>query len=304
MTDRWRVFGVALLLCIALGGCARESTKEPVPPGPEQTQVKLLWDPDKPEELPPLDLGKVRPLELNPAWRVNGHYAPPIEFTLAIALPVAPTELPIYEVGNYLHGDRFTEQPPWFFQANYSLVWYDDRQTDPVELGAGTRTELATRLFTELGLLMPDTTLTDAVTSPNGISTIRFNRHLHNQIVYGDKPACIDIDASGRVTYMTIRRRPLVKRSTYPLRTPAEAWEALQAGGWYGLGSSSCQDGGVWWQENGIEQFEVTKIELAYWEPHADRHTQPMIPYYLFRNAEGHTLYVPAVKTEWLEEPA
>lgn len=264
--------------------------------------MKLLWDADAPEELPPLGLGKIRPLE----WGYTrlGRSEPAVEFTLATALPKVPAELPVYEVGNYIFGNRFTEPAPWFFHANYSLVWYDDRHTEPIELGSGTPTELAARLFTELGLLMPDTTLTASVTYPDGVTQVRFNRHLHNQIVYGDKPACLDIDASGRVKYMIMRRRPLAKRSTYPLRTPAEAWEALQAGGWYGLGSIPCQDGGEWLKEQEIEQFEVRKVELAYWEPHADRHSQPMIPYYLFRNAEGHTLYVPAVKAEWLEEPA
>lgn len=27
-----------------------------------------------------------------------------------------------------------------------------------------------------------------------------------------------------------------------------------------------------------------------------------MMPYYLFRNDEGHTLYVPAVEPEWIDQ--
>jgi hypothetical protein len=79
-----------------------------------------------------------------------------------------------------------------------------------------------------------------------------------------------------------------------------EAWQALQEGKWIKPGNSVCQDGGRP-LEGRVESFAVKAVELVYWEPASTRGRQPMLPYYVFRSLEGYTVYVPALRPEWIK---
>lgn len=275
----------------------------PVPPGPER-EVELLWQADNPTELSPIGYGKLRPLELiKPTLQRSGKTEAIGTLSFAATFPTLPAELPVYEAGNYpsAYGERFTLPVPWGFAPTISVVYYIDRNERPLDVGEGRPAEVATRLLQERALLMADTQAATIITRTDGATTIPFYRYLNDLVVYGNRPGCVTLNQSGQLTYFVMRRRPLVSRALYPLRTPDEAWQALQAGGWYAVGSSICQDGGTGLPAK-IEHFRVTKVELAYWEPHSDREIQVMMPYYLFRNEQGHTLYVPAVKPEWIDQ--
>lgn len=298
-----RVIGLMLVLALCITGCSSTSNEKPVPPGPER-EVSFLWQADNPTDLSPTGYGKLRPLELiKPTLQRSGRTEAIGGLSLAATFPAVPAELPVYEAGNYplSYQERFSSEPPWLFAPTISIVQYDARRGQPLAVGKGSPAEVAERVLQANGLLMPDSLTPTVRRLAIGVNRVQFYRHLNDIVVYGDKPACVDIDPAGQVTFLQIRRRPLVSKSVYPLRSPEEAWQSLQAGEWYQVSKSACQDEGTDLPAK-IEQFQVTQVELAYWEPHSDREVQVMIPYYLFRNDEGHTLYVPAVKPEWMDQ--
>ncbi|HLO03587.1 MAG TPA: hypothetical protein VK191_10785 [Symbiobacteriaceae bacterium] len=293
-----KLFVWLLLSLYLLAGCATQS--DPAPRGVKALAVPL-WAEDNPERLPPTGFGKVQPLELQVSTLERSGESESIgTLTLATPLPVAPSHLPVYQVGNYppAYGDRFTLPAPWDFAPRYSLVWYNS--SEPLDAGDGAPEQIAARLLQNAGLLMTDSAEAKTTTGADGTSIVHFYRHLNDRVVYGNKPACVGVNKSRQVTALMIRRRPLVSSADYPLRTPSEAWQSLQTGGWFEVGSSACQDGGTPLPPK-LEQFRVTQVELAYWEPHSDKPVQVMIPYYLFRDEQFHTLYVPAIAPEWLE---
>lgn len=146
---------------------------------------------------------------------------------------------------------------------------------------------------------MKDSEQPTPVTLDDGTTAVAFFRHVSGMPVYGDKPACVSFDSNGQVPFLQVRRRPLLEASLYPALPPREAWQKLQRNEYTKPSNHVCQDGGKAPVGESAE-FKVKSVELAYWEPHVDTPRQIMMPYYVFRNEEGRTLYVPAVASEML----
>lgn len=269
----------------------------------------IFWVPDRPKDLSPLALG-VLPREAEPGSQLKiGAYL------LAAPLPTAPAEADVYVVGAYPDSDKdvFTRMvvrdgEAWDFVPGYSLV--QCRTPLPADTSLSVSTEgqaaqRATRVLTERGLLRPDSGVSTVAVRPDGAWSVSFLQRIGGVPAYANKGLTVSVDRDGVVTGLLGRRRPLLARSRYPLRTPRDAWQLLALG----QGRPFYVDDGApvlgSGQRMAIDPFTASGVELAYAETEvlanaASRGRQPaaqqiMQPYYVFRDAQGYTLYVPAV---------
>jgi hypothetical protein len=96
-----------------------------------------------------------------------------------------------------------------------------------------------------------------------------------------------------------MRRQPLLQRSLYPVRSSQEARHEQLSGHFIKATFYYCEDGGP--QLLGkVADFRVTSVAIAYWEPQPNGPGEMALPYYVFRSGDGATLYIPAIKPEWL----
>lgn len=263
-----------------------------------------FWAPDSPDQLPPRAYGVLGPethfldLSARPAVR---------QYSLDAALPAAPPELAVYTVGSYpashlalfnrtvAHPERWEYHPPYAEAQYVSLV--------PLGEPAPVRTpeQAAARAAELLGpLLLPDSRDNPTVVpEADGGWSVIFYRRLGRVRVYVDHPLTTYLNRDGQAVFPQGRRRPVLTASLYPLRTPQAAWELLQRGRWLQLyitnGAPPLRDV--------VDRFVVTSVELAYHEVQSTRPQQIMQPYYVFRNAAGQALYVPAVADPWVQWP-
>lgn len=265
--------------------------------------------PDQPKDLPPLALG-VLPREAEPGSQLQiGAYL------LAAPLPTAPAEADVYVVGAYPDSDKgifmrmvVRDGEAWDFVPGYSLIQCRTPLPADAPLSVGTEgqaAQRATRVLAERGLLRPDSGVSTVAVRPDGAWSVSFLQRIEGVPVYANKGLTVSVDRDGGVTGLLGRRRPLLARSRYPLRTPQDAWQLLSTG----QGRPFYVDDGAPVLGNGqrlaIDPFTVGGVELAYAETEvlanaASRGRQPaaqqiMQPYYVFRDAQGYTLYVPAV---------
>jgi hypothetical protein len=258
-----------------------------------------LWVPDRTRQLPPHAFGVLPPE--SQARRPSAR-----EYELAAPLPDAPEALPVYLGGRYpddYHSvfARVTErgQPGWQFIPQYSLVTYRGEPL-PDECPPITNSEEAGRcamdILTAYGLLLPDYRLLQVIVERDDTWRISFARHIDGRAVYTKGTLQAVVSRGGRVTAILAHRRPLLEESTYPLRTPEEAWRLLQAG----RGRALSADDGATTGGHG-ERFVVRALELVYVEAEPSLPRQIVQPYYLFRSQEGATLYVPAVADPYVE---
>jgi hypothetical protein len=89
-----------------------------------------------------------------------------------------------------------------------------------------------------------------------------FLRRINEVVVYTNKALSVQLNRDGQARYVIGRRRPLLRRSQYPLRSPADAWKLVTEGQW----QSMYVDDGSPQQHASLERFVVTKVELAYAE--------------------------------------
>ncbi|MGI8688291.1 MAG: hypothetical protein ACR2M3_06890 [Thermomicrobiales bacterium] len=269
----------------------------------------IFWIPDQPKDLSPLALG-VLPREAEPGSQLNvGSYL------LTAPLPTSPAEAGVYVVGAYPDSDKdvFTRMvvragEAWDFVPEYSLVQCRTPLPADATLSVSTEAQAAqraTRVLMERGLLRPDSGVSAVAVRPDGAWSVSFLQRIDGVPVYANKGLTVSVGRDGVVTGLLGRRRPLLARSRYPLRTPQDAWQLLAVG----QGRPFYVDDGapVLWsgQSMTIAPFTVSGVELAYAETEvltnaASQGRQPaaqqiMQPYYVFRDARGYTLYVPAV---------
>ena len=263
-------------------------------------QPGLFWLPDEPEELPPLAFG-VLPTEAQP------RRLPAREYELAAPLTAGPAEAPVYLGGRYPASSQSVfEQlvrrgnPAWQFVPQYSSVFY--RPPEPFgELApVATAPEAAGRAaqaLMGLGLLMPDATLSMATADPKGEWSVVFHRRVDGAAVYSKSDLTVTLNPAGQITSVLAHRRPLLSRSRYPLRSPEEAWRLLLTGRGRSLPVNLSLTG----REGLGDRFVVTRVELAYVEAEPFLPRQVVQPYYVFRDASGVALYVPAVDDPYVE---
>ena len=80
------------------------------------------------------------------------------------------------------------------------------------------------------------------------------------------------------------------------LRTAQEAWDLLKAGRGMPLYITESPTALHDFEE---ERFVAVRVELAYHEGHVDFASQAMQPYFIFWDAEGRVLGIPAVADAW-----
>lgn len=277
----------------------------------------LFWVPDEPKELPPLAFGML-PREYQPELPLTIH-----GYDLTIALPQMPTEADIYVVGAYPGGftDHFNsvvarDGEGWEWLPPYSLLQCqttiprDEKQFIANDARAAER---ATRLLMERGLLMPDSVPPAIYDLPDGTWRLSFQRHIRGVVVYTNKGLAVSLNRDGQATNIIGRRRPLLAKSRYPLRTPGQAWQMLIAGRGHLFyiddGAPAFNVG----KEVSVDRFMVRQIELAYAEMEVyaapgsqgrrPAEQQIMQPYYAFHSEQDYTLYVPAVSDSYVTWP-
>ncbi|MGI8855924.1 MAG: hypothetical protein ACR2JW_09245 [Thermomicrobiales bacterium] len=274
----------------------------------------LFWIPDEPKELSPLAFGTL-PREYQPESHLTIH-----GYDLAVSLPQMPMEADVYVVGTYPADftDRFNsivvrDGEGWEWLPPYSLLQCqttiprDEKQSIATDAQAAER---AARLLTARGLLMPDSVPPVIHDLPDGTWRLSFHRHINGVIVYTNKGLAVSLNRDGQATNIIGRRRPLLAKSRYPLRTPDEAWRMLAAG----RGRPFYVDDGAPAFYVGkdviMDRFVVRQIELAYAETEVyaapgsqgrrPAEQQVMQPYYIFHNEQDYTLYVPAVTDSYV----
>jgi hypothetical protein len=166
-------------------------------------------------------------------------------------------------------------------------------------VASGAATDAVTGLLRANGVLPPDVTMLPSPSRVAGTSRYMYLRSIDGLLVYVNKALSAMVDPSGRVTAIG-RRRPLLAASMYPLRTPESAWRLATEGRWTTM---FLDDGGTV-DPTQIEEFVVQRVELAYAEVEVRAPRELMQPYYLFRDAAGHALYVPALADPYAQLPS
>lgn len=222
------------------------------------------------------------------------------------SFPSFPSSLDAYVVGSYpiTYTRRFNEFVPqaervrWEFYPEYSTVQYLPtkallRSPQPLA-NTNEAVTFIQLLLSQRGLLLPDTTLALTQTLASDEWHFTFLRRINNIPIYTNKALSVSVRSNGEVTDLVGRRRPLLAKSSYPLRSVEQAWQQVLAGKWYRM---YVDDGGPRF-EGHVDQFVVTSVELAYVEAEVTAPEQIMQPYYVFRNQQRQTIYVPAIVEE------
>ncbi len=90
-------------------------------------------------------------------------------------------------------------------------------------------------------------------------------------------------------TYFPIERQSF---ATYPLKTPTQAWNELQAGDGYVASQGQNEEG----------QITIRRVYLAYYDSEAPQHF--LQPIFVFEGDRDFFAYVPAIDPTWVEEKA
>ena len=264
----------------------------------------FFWANDEPKDLPPLAFGVLDPDSRQAGAatgtvRPSGLDAPPFK---------APTELDVYLVGDYPPNHcavllkSIKNLQSWDCIPLYSLVQYTPAQPlgeKRVTVTKEANQQQAMQLLQERGLLMPD----QATATAYGLSRVFFFQHVNGLPVYANKNLAVTFNRDGQATNIIGRRRPLLARSRYPLRSPDQAWQWLIQGKRRGFnvdtGYEPVQPTAV--QSDPIQRFVA--IELAYVEGEVLNPQEVMQPYYVFRGAQGEAFFVPAVTEPFVNWP-
>lgn len=276
-----------------------------------------FWVLDEPKELLPLAFGAL-PREYQPGSQLIIH-----GYDLAASLPRTPTETDVSIVGRYpidftgafnrlvaRVGESWEFIPENSFVQCQTTIPGDEKESIATEAQAAER---AAQLLMERGLLMPDLAPPATRDMPDGTWRLSFHRHINGVIVYTNKGLAVSLNRDGQATNIIGRRRPLLAKSRYPLRTSQEAWQMLAAG----RGRPFYVDDGAPGFNVGksvtLDRFAVRQVELAYAETEVyaapgsqgrrPAEQQVMQPYYVFRSEQEYTLYVPAVADPYVTWP-
>jgi hypothetical protein len=146
----------------------------------------------------------------------------------------------------------------------------------------------AQALLKRTGLLLPD--MEPSPHQRGGARVITFIRRLEGLPVYVNKGVALFALTDGGSSAIG-RRRPVLALSRYPIRTPGDAWAAVQQG----EGRTVYVDDGAPLAPVTLPEFVVTSVDLVYLEVEVLGPRELMQPYYAFRESGGSVLYVPAV---------
>lgn len=300
----------AIVALALVAGCTTTSGPTPeasaVPPTPSQATLAARWDwiptptaspgqvwaPDMPTTIGPVAFGVVpRDTEPGPALSIN-------RFELATELPSARSEADVYLVGAYsqLWAEHVLgtvrDASSWIVTPAYALV--------AVRPGASLGTADSTDVD-RITAIMVANGLIRGAERPRSIRTrsgvrYAFFRELNGLTVYANKVVSASVLEGGRVVALG-RRRPLLAGSSYPLRSPAEAFRMLQSRRWMTM----YLDDDTWPESASITTFAITKVELAYAEAEVRAPREFMQPYYVFRDDFGHAVYVPAIADRYVQ---
>ncbi len=261
-----------------------------------------FWANDEPKELPPLAFGVLDP-DSRQAGATTGTLRPP---ELNAPPFNAPRELDVYLVGDYPPNhctvllNIVKSLQEWICVPLYSLVQYTPARPlgeKMVTVTKETIEQRAVQLLHEHGLLMPD----QAMPKATGLSRVFFFQRINGIPTYANKNLAVAFNQDGQATNIIGRRRPLLARSRYPLRTPEQAWQWLTEGkrrGFYvDTGYEPVQPLVV--TSEPINRFVA--IELAYVEGEVINPQDIMQPYYIFRGEQGQALFVPAVADPYVQ---
>ncbi|HYF76957.1 MAG TPA: hypothetical protein VD973_07500 [Symbiobacteriaceae bacterium] len=263
-----------------------------------------LWAADQPKPLESRAFGRLPPEQTIylTAPQVQG-------YRLATELPGAPWRMPVYLVGRYPDeyarrlGQVVPGQDGWGFEPKLSLVDFGIRGEHrlPPIAGHGRITNGSDATVLAQAFLKPffmrDTEWATAVEVPEGWRVF-FEQRIGKVPIYGDKPIQAHLSPDGDLIYALGRRRPVLYRSSYTIRSSKAAWLALSRGKGYGFtllhGAPPPSAG---------EEFVVTRIELCYLVPHVNTDLEVMQPHWAFWNAAGKVLFVPAVADPYVTWP-
>ena len=138
---------------------------------------------------------------------------------------------------------------------------------------------------------MPD----QATPQADGNRRVFFFQRLDRIPVYANKGLAVSFNAAGQATNIIGRRRPLLARSRYALRTLEQAWQALTRG----EGRTFYVD--YLTPEKTSDRSRFVAVELAYAETEVVSAQQLMQPYYIFRAENGLVLFVPAIADAYVK---
>lgn len=254
------------------------------PPGPGPDSI---WAPDTPASVEATAFG-VLPADTEPGS--------PLVLThvrLATALPPAQPAAAVLIVGTYdaawadLVRARVRDARAWVIAPDLALVYSAPQGIGTLPPDASAKA--VGDVLRADHVIGPAVELRATRTAQGGTRFIDLRR-VGDLPVYVNKAVGAQVDPTGKVIAIG-RRRPLLAASSYPLRSPASAWALVQEGRWLTmfLDDDSLQMPGT------IDDFAVTRIELAYAETEVRSAREIMQPYYVFRDASGHAVYVPAV---------
>ncbi|MHB8645841.1 MAG: hypothetical protein ACYDAR_08650 [Thermomicrobiales bacterium] len=278
---------------------------------------KFFWAPDEPRELSPLAFGAL-PREYEPASQLTVH-----AYDLAVSLPQTPVEAEVYLVGAYpddfayrfrsivvRDGEGWEWLPAYSFVQCQTTIPRDEKESVATDAQAAQR---AAQLLTDRGLLMPDSMSPLTRDMPDGTWRLSFYRHINGVIVYTNKGLAVSLNRDGQATNIIGRRRPLLAKSRYPLRTPQEAWRMLAAGRGRPFSVDDGAPGFSAAKDVTLDRFVARQVEIAYAETEVyavpgsqgrrPAEQQVMQPYYVFRSEQEYTHYVPAVADPYVAWP-
>lgn len=304
-----RFLAVSLLIgTLLITGCTRS---EPAPPPtPAETQAEWItlpsvarptsgafWAPDMPVQHPAKAYGQVRVLATAMSIPKGITVAAP-----GVALPAAPNELPVYVSGAY-QGAPGEQHPVMIgeldceFNPHYSELTCERGPVGSSPITDGSSAVSRVRELTQ-PLWMDDWRLEYARPATDVLWSVHFRQEAEGRPFYTDRGFHAVIDNTGRLSHLIVRRRPLVGRSLYPVRSPEEALALLMEG--QGFTWSILTPIGE--PEPGAA-FIVTSVEIVYIMPHVLAANELVLPYYLFRNEAGEALFIPAVADPWFGWP-
>jgi hypothetical protein len=297
---------IALLLasCVALPGSPPASASAATPnpsalratlearfgtlaPGPAYPGT--VWSPDAPITLEPRAFGTF------PSDRQPGPVVSFDRVRLATALPTAPANASVALVGSYDESWKATvarvvpDSGDWTVVPLYaSLSKSTGSSLGPMPTWSAESIDAARAVLARVGLLAPD--MEPSPHQRAAARAITFIRRLEGLPIYTNKGVALTGLADGGTSAIG-RRRPILALSRYPIRTPADAWAAVQRG----EGRTMGVDDGAPATPVTLPEFVVTSVELVYLEVEVLGPRELMQPYYAFREAGGSVLYVPAV---------
>lgn len=256
----------------------------------------MIWSPDKPALVEPAAFGILPQAHAPGAVLSIGHVR------LAAELPATRVAAEVFVVGSY-GGDwldvvsRTVRTPSaWHVTPLYSLVFTNvGASLGTVQSAAGPTP--VTELLRANGLIDSSAIARSIISKEPGTRYAYF-RIIDGITVYANKAVSGIVSPTGAVTAIG-RRRPLLASSVYPLRSPASAWQLVEAGRW----TTMYVDDDTSPDPARIEEFVATTVELAYAELEVIATHELMQPYYVFRDGGGHAVYVPAVIDSLVQLP-